>query len=71
VSTGGGRDRRLPSSRQPEHEAGVDGALAVQREWRGEEAVRLDCEYIDHWSLWLDFEIVVKSVTKVMRGDAR
>lgn len=35
MSADGGRDRRLPSSTPPEHEAGVEGALAVQRERRG------------------------------------
>jgi lipopolysaccharide/colanic/teichoic acid biosynthesis glycosyltransferase len=35
-----------------------------------EEVVKLDCEYIDNWSLWLDFKIVAKTVTKVMRGEA-
>jgi exopolysaccharide biosynthesis polyprenyl glycosylphosphotransferase len=34
-----------------------------------EEVVKLDCEYIDNWSLWLDCKIVAKTVTKVMRGD--
>jgi exopolysaccharide biosynthesis polyprenyl glycosylphosphotransferase len=35
-----------------------------------EEIVKLDCEYIDNWSLWLDAKIVAKTVSKVMRGDA-
>jgi exopolysaccharide biosynthesis polyprenyl glycosylphosphotransferase len=35
-----------------------------------EDVVRLDCEYIDKWSLWLDAKIVAKTVSKVMRGDA-
>ena len=34
-----------------------------------EEVVKLDCEYIDNWSLWLDFKIMAKTVTKVMHGD--
>jgi exopolysaccharide biosynthesis polyprenyl glycosylphosphotransferase len=34
-----------------------------------EDVVKLDCEYIDNWSLWLDAKIVAKTVTKVMRGD--
>lgn len=33
-----------------------------------EEVVRLDCEYIDNWSLWLDAKILAKTVTKVLRG---
>jgi len=35
-----------------------------------EEVVKLDCEYIDNWSLWLDAKIVAKTVTKVLRGNA-
>jgi exopolysaccharide biosynthesis polyprenyl glycosylphosphotransferase len=35
-----------------------------------EEVVKLDCEYIDKWSLWLDAKIMAKTVTKVLRGDA-
>jgi exopolysaccharide biosynthesis polyprenyl glycosylphosphotransferase len=34
-----------------------------------EEVVRLDCAYIDNWSLWLDFKIVARTVAKVIRGD--
>ena len=34
-----------------------------------EEVVRLDCEYIEHWSLWLDLRIIANTVTKVLRGD--
>jgi exopolysaccharide biosynthesis polyprenyl glycosylphosphotransferase len=35
-----------------------------------EDVVKLDCQYIDNWSLWLDLKIVAKTVGKVMRGDA-
>jgi exopolysaccharide biosynthesis polyprenyl glycosylphosphotransferase len=35
-----------------------------------EEVVKLDCEYIDNWSLWLDLKIMGRTVAKVMRGDA-
>ena len=34
-----------------------------------EDIVRLDCEYIDNWSLWLDCKILAKTVVKVMRGE--
>ena len=34
-----------------------------------EEVVKLDCEYIDNWSLWLDTKILAKTVSKVLRGD--
>jgi exopolysaccharide biosynthesis polyprenyl glycosylphosphotransferase len=32
-----------------------------------EDVVRLDCEYIDNWSLGLDFRIVAKTVAKIAR----
>jgi exopolysaccharide biosynthesis polyprenyl glycosylphosphotransferase len=35
-----------------------------------EDVVKLDFEYIDNWSLWLDLRIIARTVTKVMRGDA-
>jgi len=35
-----------------------------------EDVVKLDCNYIDHWSLWLDVKILAKTVAKVMHGDA-
>ena len=31
-----------------------------------EEVVKLDCKYIDNWSLWLDFQILVKTVLAVV-----
>jgi lipopolysaccharide/colanic/teichoic acid biosynthesis glycosyltransferase len=36
-----------------------------------EEVVKLDCEYIDKWSPWLDVKILAKTVSKVVRGDSR
>ncbi len=33
-----------------------------------EEVVRLDCEYIDNWSLWLDIKILFKTIGVVFRG---
>lgn len=34
-----------------------------------EDVVKLDCEYIDNWSLWLDLKIMARTMAKVMRGD--
>jgi lipopolysaccharide/colanic/teichoic acid biosynthesis glycosyltransferase len=36
-----------------------------------DEWVRLDLEYIDHWSLWLDFKILVLTIPAVLRGTGR
>ncbi len=33
-----------------------------------ESIVKLDCEYIDNWSLWLDCKILAKTVLKTARG---
>jgi lipopolysaccharide/colanic/teichoic acid biosynthesis glycosyltransferase len=33
-----------------------------------EQVVKLDCEYIDQWSLWLDTKILAKTIFKVLRG---
>jgi exopolysaccharide biosynthesis polyprenyl glycosylphosphotransferase len=35
-----------------------------------EHVVKLDSEYIDNWSLWLDAKILAKTLSKVLRGDA-
>jgi lipopolysaccharide/colanic/teichoic acid biosynthesis glycosyltransferase len=32
-----------------------------------EERVRMDTEYIDHWSLWLDFKILVMTLPAVLQ----
>jgi exopolysaccharide biosynthesis polyprenyl glycosylphosphotransferase len=32
-----------------------------------EEIVRLDCRYIDTWSIWLDLQILAKTVVKILR----
>jgi len=34
-----------------------------------DEVVKLDYEYIDDWSLYLDLKILAKTVAKVLRGD--
>lgn len=33
-----------------------------------EEVVKLDCEYIDNWSAWLDIKIIIKTIGVVIRG---
>ena len=33
-----------------------------------DEWVKLDLEYIDHWSLWLDLKILLRTVVVVLRG---
>ena len=30
--------------------------------------VRLDLEYIDNWSLWLDFKILLRTIPAVLAG---
>jgi len=30
--------------------------------------VRLDLEYIDHWTFWLDLKILVLTIPVVVRG---
>ena len=34
-----------------------------------EEVVKLDCEYIDSWSLWLDLRIIAGTISKILRGE--
>ena len=33
-----------------------------------EDWMRLDLEYIDHWSLWLDAEILLRTIPVVVGG---
>jgi len=33
-----------------------------------DEWMKLDLEYLDNWSLWLDFKILVKTVPVVLFG---
>ena len=32
------------------------------------EIVKLDCRYIDEWSLWLDAKILIKTMKKIVKG---
>jgi exopolysaccharide biosynthesis polyprenyl glycosylphosphotransferase len=36
--------------------------------WDFEIVVRLDCEYIDRWSIWLDLQILMRTCAVVARG---
>ncbi len=33
-----------------------------------EDIVKLDCRYIDYWSLWLDLKILVRTIPKLIKG---
>jgi lipopolysaccharide/colanic/teichoic acid biosynthesis glycosyltransferase len=33
--------------------------------------VQLDLEYIDHWSIWLDFRLLLKTVPALLRAEGR
>lgn len=33
-----------------------------------QEWIKLDLEYIDNWSLWLDFKILLKTIPAVLLG---
>jgi lipopolysaccharide/colanic/teichoic acid biosynthesis glycosyltransferase len=35
-----------------------------------EDVVRLDCEYVDKWSLRMQLQIIVNTVKKILRADA-
>jgi lipopolysaccharide/colanic/teichoic acid biosynthesis glycosyltransferase len=34
-----------------------------------EDEVRLDVYYIEHWSLWLDIKLILKSIVVVLKAD--
>jgi lipopolysaccharide/colanic/teichoic acid biosynthesis glycosyltransferase len=36
-----------------------------------DEVVRLDLNYIDNWSLWLDIKILLRTLRIVFQGTAR
>lgn len=44
----------------------VQGKTSVNfEEWK-----KLDAEYLDRWSLWLDFEIILKSIAVALKGSS-
>jgi len=45
--------------------AQINGRNAIS--W--EEKFRLDVWYVDHWTLWLDFKIIVQTIWKVIKGE--
>ena len=49
---------------------GITGPWQVsgRNEISFEEWMRMDLEYIDNWSLWLDIKIILKTVPKVFKG---
>jgi exopolysaccharide biosynthesis polyprenyl glycosylphosphotransferase len=59
--------RRL--SMQP----GITGLwqVAARREADFDRWVRLDLDYIDRWSLWLDLKIMVRTIPAVLAGEGR
>jgi len=59
--------RRL--SMQP----GITGLwqVAARRDPDFDRWVRLDLDYIDHWSLWLDLKIVARTIPAMLAGEGR
>jgi len=45
--------------------AQVNGRNAIS--W--EEKFKLDLWYVDHWSIWLDFKILIMTILKVISGE--
>ena len=33
--------------------------------------VQLDLDYIDHWSIWLDFRLLIKTIPAMLRAEGR
>jgi lipopolysaccharide/colanic/teichoic acid biosynthesis glycosyltransferase len=62
-------ERYRPPHRRLSMKPGITGLwqLAGNQEIRDfEEIVRLDCQYIDSWSMWLDTRILARTVVKVL-----
>jgi lipopolysaccharide/colanic/teichoic acid biosynthesis glycosyltransferase len=45
--------------------------VAARRDPDFDRWVRLDLDYIDHWSLWLDVKIVARTIPAVLAGEGR
>jgi lipopolysaccharide/colanic/teichoic acid biosynthesis glycosyltransferase len=45
--------------------------VAARREPDFDRWVRLDLDYIDHWSLWLDVKIVARTIPAMLAGEGR
>ena len=62
---------------QPEHRRrmevspGLTGLWQVmaRRDPSFETYVRLDCHYVEHWNLWLDLKILLKTIPAVLGGN--
>jgi lipopolysaccharide/colanic/teichoic acid biosynthesis glycosyltransferase len=33
--------------------------------------VQLDLDYIDHWSIWLDFRLLIQTIPAMLRAEGR
>jgi len=44
----------------------INGRASLSQSF--EKWMRMDLDYIDHWSLWLDFKILARTLPAVIRG---
>ncbi|MBI5179293.1 MAG: sugar transferase [Nitrospinae bacterium] len=61
----------LPQLRKLSMQQGITGLWQVNGRddvVRFEDRLKMDLEYIDHWSLWLDMKILCKTLFVVLRG---
>ncbi len=56
--------------RRHEMRPGLTGLAQIsgRNDQTWEERLALDVWYVDHWSLWLDAKIIVKTVVRVSKG---
>jgi lipopolysaccharide/colanic/teichoic acid biosynthesis glycosyltransferase len=45
--------------------------VAGRREVDFDRWVQYDLEYIDHWSLWLDLRLLIKTIPAMLRAEGR